>query len=319
MSPLRLAFAGTPDFAAIHLEALIHSNHELVAVLTQPDRPAGRGKKDRPSPVKVLAESHNLTLMQPASLRSPEAITAIDELQLDALIVVAYGLILPQAVLDLPRHGCLNVHGSLLPRWRGAAPIQRAIEAGDSESGVTIMLMDAGLDTGPMLAKGPCPITPQTSSADLYEELAGIGPPLLLHVLEDLPEHLSAATMQNEGEANYAAKITKDEALIDWSEPAAVIARRIRAFKPAPGCYAFLEGQRLKIWSAQSASSSSRALPGTILNSSEHGITVLCGEGAVVLETLQMAGSKAMQAQDLLRGNSTLFAPGNRFSTEGGV
>ncbi|EAQ97577.1 methionyl-tRNA formyltransferase [Congregibacter litoralis] len=316
MSTLRLAFAGTPDFAARHLDALIHSPHDLQAVLTQPDRPAGRGKKDRASPVKVLAETHDLPLLQPASLRDPEAVAEIQELNLDALIVVAYGLILPQSVLDLPRCGCLNVHGSLLPRWRGAAPIQRAIEAGDAESGVTIMLMDAGLDTGPMLAKGLCPITAHTSSADLYEELATIGPSLLLEVLDDLPALLSAATVQEDDEACYAAKISKDEALIDWTQPAAVVARRIRAFNPAPGCYSFLDGQRVKVWAAQSATSPSTVPPGTILKSSEHGIAVRCGDGAVILERLQMAGSKAMDARDLLRGHGALFAAGNHFSAE---
>lgn len=316
MSSLRLAFAGTPDFAARHLDALIHSPHELQAVLTQPDRPAGRGKKDRASPVKVLAETHGVPLLQPASLRDPEAVAEIRELNLDALIVVAYGLILPQSVLDLPRYGCLNVHGSLLPRWRGAAPIQRAIEAGDAESGVTIMLMDAGLDTGPMLAKGPCPITARTSSADLYEELATIGPSLLLEVLDDLPAQLSAATVQDDDEACYAAKISKDEALIDWTQPAAVVARRIRAFNPAPGCYSFLDGQRVKVWAAQSATSPSTTPPGTILKSSEHGVAVRCGDGAVILENLQMAGSKAMDARDLLRGHAALFAAGNHFSAE---
>ncbi len=316
---MRLAFAGTPDFAAKHLQALINSSHELVAVLTQPDRPAGRGKKDRPSPVKTLAEAHDLPVLQPTSLRKPEAVSAIAALELDALIVVAYGLILPQEVLDLPRFGCLNVHGSLLPRWRGAAPIQRAIEAGDPESGVTIMLMDAGLDTGPMLARGHCPITTQTSSGDLYDQLAELGPDLLLSVLEDLPLHLSKATTQNDQDANYAAKISKEEARIDWAEPAAVIARRVRAFNPAPGCYAFIKGQRLKVWAAQSAASTPGDEPGTIVSSSGQSIAVRCGEGTILLETLQMAGSKAMQASDLLRGNADLFSPGNRFSTEAGT
>jgi methionyl-tRNA formyltransferase len=316
VSKLRLAFAGTPDFAAQHLAGLIDSPHELIAVLTQPDRPAGRGKKDRPSPVKVLAQEHQLTVLQPPSLRHPEALAAIAELQLDVLIVVAYGLILPQNVLDLPRYGCLNVHGSLLPRWRGAAPIQRAVEAGDQESGVTIMLMDAGLDTGPMLAHGPCAITAQTSSGDLYEQLAGIGPTLLLEVLKDLPSRLATATIQDDQQANYAAKINKGEALINWSEPAAVIARRIRAFNPAPGCYTFLEELRLKLWAAQPTAHSSGGLSGSIVANNDRGITVRCGDGAIMLETLQMPGSKAMQASDLLRGHSELFAPGKRFATE---
>ncbi|WOJ92485.1 methionyl-tRNA formyltransferase [Congregibacter variabilis] len=319
MSKLRLAFAGTPDFAAQHLAGLIGSQHELVAVLTQPDRPAGRGKKDRPSPVKILAENHQIPLLQPPSLKDPQALASIAALQLDALIVVAYGLILPQNVLDLPRYGCLNVHGSLLPRWRGAAPIQRAIEAGDKESGVTIMLMDAGLDTGPMLAHGPCAISAQTSSGDLYEQLAEIGPALLLEVLDDLPAHLSAATVQDDEQACYAAKITKEEALVDWTDAATGIARRVNAFNPAPGCYSFFEGQRLKIWEAQPVASDSDEQPGSILTSDDHGITVRCGDGAIVLQNLQMAGSKAMQARDLLRGRGDLFAPGKRFSMQAGT
>ncbi|MDP5070846.1 MAG: methionyl-tRNA formyltransferase [Congregibacter sp.] len=320
MAALRLAFAGTPDFAAKHLAALIASPHDLVAVLTQPDRPAGRGKKDRPSPVKVLAVEQGLPILQPATLRSPEAASTIGQLQLDALIVVAYGLILPQNILDLPRYGCLNVHGSLLPRWRGAAPIQRAIEAGDPQSGVTVMLMDAGLDTGPMLAKEAIPINMQTNSAQLYEQLATIGPALLLDVLSERPQRLQAATLQDDQQANYAAKISKDEALIDWTQAGAVIARRIRAFNPAPGCYAFLGGQRLKLWDAQTAAAPGpgrgSGSPGTILASSDHGITVACGEGAVILKTLQMAGAKTMPARDLLRGHGELFATGKQFRGE---
>jgi methionyl-tRNA formyltransferase len=201
----------------------------------------------------------------------------------------------------------------LLPRWRGAAPIQRAIEAGDSESGVTIMLMDAGLDTGPMLAHGPCAITAQTSSGDLYEQLAEIGPALLLEVLEYLPGHLSNATVQNDEQANYAAKITKEEALIDWTADAAAIARRVNAFNPAPGCYSFFDGQRLKIWAAQAVTNESKGLPGSILTTDDRGIAVRCGDGAILLQNLQMPGSKAMQASDLLRGRGELFAPGKRF------
>lgn len=319
MSSLRLAFAGTPDFAARHLQALVNSSHELVAVLTQPDRPAGRGKKDRPSPVKVLAQEYKLPILQPASLRDPAAVASVAELRLDALIVVAYGLILPQTVLDLPSLGCLNVHGSLLPRWRGAAPIQRAIEAGDAETGVTVMLMDAGLDTGPMLARAPCAITERTNSGELYDQLADIGPALLTSVLKDLPLHLADATEQDDEHANYAAKISKQEALIDWTESAAVISRRVRAFNPAPGCYTFLQGQRLKVWAAQQAQATSDASPGTIVAASDHGISVRCGDGVLVLEMLQMAGAKAMQANELLRGHSESFAPGNIFTAAADV
>jgi methionyl-tRNA formyltransferase len=314
VTTLRLGFAGTPDFAAQHLAALISSEHELVAVLTQPDRRAGRGKQARPSAVKTLALEHGLHIMQPATLRDAATQTAIADLQLDALIVVAYGLILPQSVLDLPRYGCLNVHGSLLPRWRGAAPIQRAVEAGDEESGVTIMQMDAGLDTGPMLADRRTALDPRGTSGDLYAQLAEIAPPLLLDVLEDLPTRRDAAQLQDDSQASYAAKITKEEALINWFEPAPVLARRVRAFNPAPGCYAFIDQQRVKIWAAH-VDPSVFGPPGSILSADANGITVCCGEGALILQNLQLPGAKAMPVADVLRGNSALFAPGKSFET----
>ncbi len=308
--PLRLAFAGTPDFAARHLAALIDSPHELVAVLTQPDRRAGRGKKATASPVKTLALDKGLPVLQPASLRDPAAIAEVAALELDAFIVVAYGLILPPDILALPKHGCLNVHGSLLPRWRGAAPIQRAIEAGDDESGITIMQMDAGLDTGPMLALGPCPVPPLATSGDLYERLAFTGPALLLEVLEDLPAALARARSQDEALATYAAKIDKAEAEITWDQAANMLARRIRAFNPAPGCFTYVDGQRLKVWNAQPEPATTNVAPGMIMDANASGIAVRCGEGALRLQTLQLPGSKAMAAEDILRGRSELFQPG---------
>lgn len=314
MASLRLAFAGTPDFAAQHLRALLASQHELVAVLTQPDRPAGRGKQAKPSPVKVLGAEHGLAVMQPPSLRDAAAKNEIAALGLDALVVVAYGLLLPQSVLDLPRHGCLNVHGSLLPRWRGAAPIQRAVEAGDPESGVTIMQMEAGLDTGPILACESCPIPPLATSGDLYTKLAQIGPTLLLKVLNDLPEKLREAEVQDDSRATHAAKITKSEAQLDWRQPARVLARRIRAFNPAPGCFSFLDGARVKLWDAQPRPGTADAEPGYILSADERGIVVACGEGALVLERLQLPGAKAMLVADVLRGRAELFAAGKTFS-----
>jgi len=313
VSALRIAFAGTPDFAARHLAALIESPHEIAAVLTQPDRPAGRGKQARPSAVKELAGEHLIPVLQPPTLRDPQAVNAIAELELDALIVVAYGLLLPQTVLDLPRFGCLNVHGSLLPRWRGAAPIQRAVEAGDAQSGVTIMLMDAGLDTGPMLALEPCDIPPLATSGDLYNRLAEIGPPLLLRVLAELPARLAAAETQDDALATYAAKISKDEAQLDWRRSARHLSRQVRAFNPAPGCFGFLEGQRIKVWGALPVAGDDRAVPGEIIAASEEGICVCCADGALRLERLQLPGSKAMSASDVLRGRGELFAPGRRF------
>lgn len=310
---LRLAFAGTPDFAAEHLAALLAGPHELAAVLTQPDRPAGRGKQARPSAVKKLALEHDLAVYQPPSLRDPEAVRQLAELQIDALVVVAYGLLLPQNVLDLPRFGCLNVHGSLLPRWRGAAPIQRAIEAGDNESGVTIMSMDAGLDTGPMLLQARCTISPLATSGDLYAQLAELGPVALLEVLDDLPNKLATAQIQDNSLASKAAKISKAEALLDWQEPAPVLARRIRAFNPAPGCYSFIDGERVKLWQALPAPSTSSAAPGSIVSAQGDVISVRCAEGELQIQTLQIPGAKAMSVDDVLRGRSDLFAPGKQF------
>ena len=336
--PLRLAFAGTPDFAARHLAALIDSRHCLRAVLTQPDRPAGRGQQARAGPVKTLALEAGLPVLQPASLRDPEAVAGVAALQLDALIVVAYGLILPAAVLDLPRLGAVNVHGSLLPRWRGAAPIQRAIEAGDRESGVAVMHMDAGLDTGPVVAVERCAIPPLATSGELYAQLAAIGPRLLLNVLEDLPGALAQARAQDETRACYAAKIDKREAQLDWRLPASALARRIRAFNPAPGCFTDLGGQRLKIWRARAAPaggadcgasgsaevscseagdarinpirSSGMGTAGTIEHVGPDSVSVRCGEGLLRLERAQLPGARAMDLRELLRGRAERFALG---------
>lgn len=315
MTPLRIAFAGTPDFAATHLAALLASRHEVVAVLTQPDRRAGRGKQARPSPVKALAQEHALPVLQPVTLRDADAVAAIAELQLDAMVVVAYGLLLPRSVLDLPRFGCLNVHGSLLPRWRGAAPIQRAVEAGDTESGVTIMQMDEGLDTGPMLALGRCAIPPLYTSGDLYTKLAEIGPPLLVSVLDELPTRLENAQAQNNELATHAAKISKQEACVDWRRPAAELARRIRAFNPAPGCFSLRDEARVKIWQATPAPGTTGGVPGEIIANDERGIHVCCGEGALILEHLQLPGSRAMSAAEVLRGRGDLFRPGAAFTS----
>ena len=235
-TPLRLIFAGTPEFAALHLKALIESKHQLLAVYTQPDRPAGRGKKLQSSPVKQLAERCDLPVYQPPTLRDRDAQRQLAALGADVLIVVAYGLILPQPVLDTPRFGCLNVHASLLPRWRGAAPIQRAIEAGDRETGVTIMQMDAGLDTGDMLASAHCPIGSRATAATLHDTLAELGAPLLLRVLADLPSYQRGALPQEEALATYAGKIHKSEGALDWPPDCVQLGRRIRAFNPFPVC-----------------------------------------------------------------------------------
>lgn len=314
MAALRLAFAGTPEFAALHLQALLSSPHRIAAVLCQPDRRSGRGKQTRPGPVKSLALEHGIEVLQPATLREATIQDHLRALELDVLVVVAYGLILPQAVLDLPRFGCLNVHGSLLPRWRGAAPIQRAIEAGDRESGVTIMRMDPGLDTGPMLKKTACPIAPLATSADLYARLAELGPLALRAVLDDLPAHLAGAETQDDGIATYADKIDKQEAQLDWLQPASVLARRVRAFNPAPGCYSMLDGQRIKIWQAQPRPGDD-ATPGTITAASASGIRIACGEGCLEVTELQLSGARSLPASEVLRGRADVFAPGARFDS----
>jgi methionyl-tRNA formyltransferase len=313
-TPLRLVFAGTPDFAATHLKVLIDSKHQLLAVYTQPDRPAGRGKKLQASPVKALALEAGIPVRQPPSLKDAQQQQALAELGADALIVVAYGLILPQAVLDIPSLGCLNVHASLLPRWRGAAPIQRALEAGDEETGITIMQMDAGLDTGDMLATARCPIGANCNAGELHDRLAELGPPLLLEVLEDLSTAQAGARAQDDALATYAHKILKPEAALDWRRSARELARAVRAFNPFPVCFSPLGGERVKIWQARPAGADSpTAPPGTILQADQQGVLVSCGQGQLLLERLQLPGGKALDAGQLLNARAGLFAAGARF------
>lgn len=307
---LRIIFAGTPDFAARHLDALLSSEHQIVGVFTQPDRPAGRGKKLMPSPVKVLAETHNIPVFQPASLRQAENQQLVTNLKADVMVVVAYGLILPKAVLDIPRLGCINVHGSLLPRWRGAAPIQRSLWAGDNETGVTIMQMDVGLDTGAMLYKLACPIESADTSAILYDKLAGLGPQGLLETLRQLASGNTQPEIQDDSLATYAEKLSKEEARINWSLSAEQLERCIRAFNPWPMSWFEIDNQPLKIWSASVITTPTNAQPGTILSVSKQGIQVATGEGILNLESLQPAGKKAMTAQDLLNSRREWFEPG---------
>ncbi len=314
--PLRIIFAGTPEFSAIHLKALIDSKHQLLAVYTQPDRPAGRGKKLQASPVKRLALENDLPVFQPASLRGVADQQRLAEWAADVLVVVAYGLILPQAVLDAPLRGCLNVHASLLPRWRGAAPIQRAIEAGDHETGVTIMQMDAGLDTGGMLATANIPIGDHTTAASLHDELATVGAPLLLQVLDDLPAYQQNVCEQDNALATYASKIQKHEAQIDWRQDARLLARNVRAFNPFPVCFSTLGKERVKIWAANvtAAIATAEQAPGTILQAARQGIVVNCGSGQLTITQLQLPGGKALSAQQVLNARGELFHPGARFS-----
>ncbi len=308
---LRIIFAGTPDFAARHLDALLSSGHQVVGVFTQPDRPAGRGKKLMPSPVKVLAEEHSLPIFQPASLRPQENQQLVADLNADVMVVVAYGLILPKAVLDMPRLGCINVHGSLLPRWRGAAPIQRSLWAGDADTGVTIMQMDVGLDTGDMLYKLSCPITDEDTSATLYDKLAELGPKGLIDTLQQLADNRVQPEVQDEALVTYAEKLTKEEARLDWSLPAAQLERCIRAFNPWPMSWLEIDGQPVKVWQASVIAGPVNAAPGTIVEANKQGIQVATVEGILNLESLQPAGKKAMSAQDLLNSRREWFTPGN--------
>jgi len=311
---LRVIFAGTPDFAARHLDALLAANYNVVGVFTQPDRPAGRGKKLMPSPVKVVAQEHGLPVFQPASLRPADNQQLIADLNADIMVVVAYGLILPKAVLEMPRLGCINVHGSLLPRWRGAAPIQRSLWAGDDETGVTIMQMDVGLDTGDMLYKLACPITPDDTSASLYDKLAELGPQGLIETLQLLASGKAKPEVQDESKVTYAEKLSKEEALLDWSLSAAQLERCIRAFNPWPMSYFMMDGQPVKVWKASVIETTMNAVPGTILEADKQGIQIATAQGVLNIEELQPAGKKAMKAQDLLNSRKAFFAPGNRLA-----
>ncbi|MBE0370040.1 methionyl-tRNA formyltransferase [Pseudoalteromonas aurantia] len=309
-SPLRIVFAGTPDFAARHLNALIDSQHNVVGVYSMPDRPAGRGKKLKASEVKLLAMEHDLPIFQPETFKSIEAQAELAALNADVMIVVAYGLLLPKAVLDTPKLGCLNVHGSILPRWRGAAPIQRALWAGDSETGVTIMQMDEGLDTGDMLYIATCPITAQDTSASLYDKLAELGPSALLETLNLLISDTATPIKQNDDLANYAKKLSKDEANIDWTMPAVQIERNIRAFNPWPVCFTVMQEQAVKIWQATVLDEQGDA--GTILRSDKHGVVIACGEQALAITQLQPQGKKPMSAQDFLNGRAEWVTTGTK-------
>jgi len=300
---LKIVFAGTPDFAAVTLQRLLSSSHQVCAVYTQPDRPAGRGRKLTPSPVKQLALQHGIPVYQPLSLKNQQAQSELAALDADVMVVVAYGLILPQAVLDAPRYGCLNVHASLLPRWRGAAPIQRAILAGDQQSGVTIMQMDAGLDTGDMLLKVVCPIEPQDTAQDLHDRLANMGGDALLQVLQQIVEGSLRPERQDDAQANYAAKLEKKEAEIDWQLPAEQLARQIRAFYPWPMSFTSLQNKPLRILKAEALPQLRSAAPaGSVVAVSDSGIDVATGDGILRLLVLQLAGKRATTAGEFARG-----------------
>ena len=305
---LRIVFAGTPEFAAEHLKALLDTHHQIIAVYSQPDRPAGRGQKLSPSPVKQLALQHEIPVYQPLSLRDPTAQAELAALAPDLMVVVAYGLILPQVVLDTPRLGCINSHASLLPRWRGAAPIQRAIEAGDSESGVTVMQMEAGLDTGPMLLKACTPIGADDSGGSLHDRLAALGPQAVIEAIDGLATGTLVGEVQDESLATYAHKLNKEEARLDWTRPAVELERLIRAFNPWPICHSTLDGAPLKVLAAQLADAQGQ--PGQILAADKAGLTVACGSGALRLTRLQLPGGKALAFADLYNSRREQFALG---------
>jgi len=312
---LRVLFAGTPDFAAAHLQALIDApDISVIGVYSQPDRPAGRGKKLTASPVKKLAVEYQLPVFQPQSLKEPEQQRILSELQADIMVVVAYGLILPQAVLDAPRLGCINVHASILPRWRGAAPIQRAIEAGDSGTGVTIMQMDAGLDTGAMLSVSRCEIDSSETSASLHQKLEQLGAPALLHTLAALSNGLAVAVEQDNQLSCYAAKITKQEALVDWSQPAQLLDRQIRAFNPFPAAYTTLGELRIKIWQAEPTKATGLT-PGQIISTDNAGLLVSCGEQSLLLTEIQLPGKSRMAVSEVLKSRGELFAPSTQLGS----
>ncbi|UXI01269.1 methionyl-tRNA formyltransferase [Photobacterium sp. TY1-4] len=308
--PLRIVFAGTPDFAARHLAALLSSDHDVIAVYTPPDKPAGRGKKITASPVKQLAQAHDIPVYQPENFKSDEAKQELAALDADLMVVVAYSHLLPQKVLDTPRLGCINVHGSILPRWRGAAPIQRSIWAGDAETGVTIMQMDIGLDTGDMLKIATTPIEATDTSATMYDKLAELGPVALVECINEIADGTAVPVKQDDALANYAKKLSKEEAQIDWTMDAAAIERCIRAFNPWPMSYFTVAEQNVKVWRAAVETDNQGQAPGTILAADKHGILVATGNGALRLLELQPPGKKAMPAQDLLNSRRDWFAAG---------
>lgn len=314
MSELRLCFAGTPDFSAAHLSALIAAGHTIDAVYTQPDRPSGRGKKLQPSPVKAVAMAAGLEIKQPVSLKTVEAQQELAAIAPDLLVVVAYGLILPRAVLELPKLGCINVHASLLPRWRGAAPIERALLAGDPVSGVTIMKMDAGLDTGDMLYKQQVEIGPEDDRISLTDKICDAGKLALLHTLSHFPELSSQAQRQNDSLSTYADKLEKSEFLLRWQEPAEKLHRIIRAGLGRAPAFSFINGARLQMLEASVEQTESQETPGTILEISRHGMLIACGEACLLVTRIALPGKKPWTITDLLNSGTDLLQAGTILS-----
>jgi len=315
---LRIIFAGTPDFSVAPLQALLNSKHDVIAVYTQPDRPAGRGRKLTASPVKQVAEENGIAVYQPESLKDTDAQQVLNDLNADIMIVVAYGLILPQVVLDMPKMGCLNIHASLLPRWRGAAPIQRAIESGDAQSGVTIMQMNAGLDTGDMLYKLTTDITDQDTAQTLHDRLSTLGCDALIATLDGLQAQSITPEVQDESLVTYAAKMYKEEAQIQWDQPALNIVRKVQAFNPWPVAYTPFQEKPLRVWQArlltseeQSEHSQETSEPGLVIHLSKQGLIIATGDEPVCIEQVQPAGKKAMSAYDFAQSRQLI---GHQFS-----
>ncbi len=306
-SALRIIFAGTPDFAASALNALINKGYNIVATYTQPDRPAGRGKKMHKSPVKQLAERHNIPVYQPLNFKDDTDQQALKRLDADLMIVAAYGIILPKAVLDTPKRGCINIHASILPRWRGAAPIQRAIQAGDTETGITIMQMDEGLDTGNILWVKKTAITENDNGGTLHDRLADLGAEAMIEALERLDTSELTNEQQDDQQACYAHKLSKADAEIDWTQTAKSIQLTIRAFNPWPVAYAIETGERIRLFEAEIVENNTDKSPGTVINKTRDGVVVVCGEGAINIKKLQLPGAKAMSVSDFVNGGKAML------------
>lgn len=310
---MKIIFAGTPELALPSLQALINSEHEIVAVYTKPDQPAGRGRKLLTSPVKQLAEAHHIPVQQPTTLRNTEEQALLKSFQADLMVVIAYGLILPKAVLETPRFGCINIHVSLLPRWRGASPIQQAILAGDTETGITIMQMDEGLDTGPILYQLPCSIKPTDTSQDLHDRLADLGAQALLTTLPQIAAGTCKPQIQNDKDTCYAKKIDKQDAEINWHHSAEIIDRQIRGYNPWPIAYTYLNTQPVRVWQAEIIQAPVTQQPGIIINANKNGIDVATGKHVLRLQKIQLAGGKCLAVSEVLNSRADMFAVGNKF------
>lgn len=311
---MKIIFAATPEFAIPAFKALLQSSQQIIAVYTKPDRPAGRGLKLTASPVKKIAEAQNLLLFQPETLRDESAQQQMALLSADVLINVAYGVLLPKAILNIPRLGCINIHPSLLPRWRGAAPIQRALLEGDAITGVTIMRMDEGLDTGDIFKQAQIPIERDDTSATLLTKSADLGAELLLDVLQELQNGSAKSVPQDNNLATYAAKITKEEAQLNWTLDAVQLDRMVRAFNPWPIAYCEIDGKHIRVWQSQPIDCKTDSLPGTIIQASGEGIDIACGKGILRLEKIQLPGGHVLHVKDILNAHKQLFAAGKKFN-----